>query len=683
MIDVVVPIYNSLHHVRSCLKSIVANVTGDVHLYVVDDGSQSFVSDQVRVLLAREAPGWSTLIKNEKNMGYLRSANRGGMAGHGDYIVFVNSDTVVPPGFLEKVEQGLSSAKIGVLSAVSNWANWSRVCWAIPSGHNVYSINEALSASGAGIIDINNASGFFFATPRWLFEEVGGFDEIYGAGYWEEADYCMKVLSRELRVVIDSSLFVYHHGWGTFKEEGRNENMNRNKAVFMSRWGDMYERLICAFRECHPIPYMSHDVLAKKHSHPPILDIAPNEPPKMSDAIRYRLLPATAAEYIEAFKRGDMSLSPRKQIGDRWLSRRPKIIYILPAIGLYGGIISVLQIVNQLILNGFDANVATYGKVDDEVYKLFPCFFNALRFDSQAELAAYLPDCELIVATSWDSVYPALAAAQQRPHVSLAYFVQDFEPDFFPEDEIETRRQAELTYKLIDQKIVKTRWLKKKVCAYGGSVHRIPLGLNLDYFYNQGLERGRQVIALGRPSSHRRNFPMVIEVFSELLRRDPKVKVALYGYGYNSKNLPFELKDYGRLSQFTDVAKAMNESSVLLDCSTFQGFGRPGLEAMACGTFPVLTREGGITQYAKHGYNCLLIDPQSRDDIVDKIIRALDDTPLRGNIVSNGLNTATEYSLEMEGIRTAKLFTLILSGANIPGLEPSALDKLNMSLEFS
>lgn len=680
MIDIVVPVYNSLHHVRSCLKSIINHAEGDFHLYVVDDGSKPVVYDTVKSILSKGAAGKSTLLRNETNLGYLKTANRGARAGNGEHILFINSDTVVPPQFLKKVERSLSKGNIGVLSAVSNWANWSRICWSLPPGHNIYSLNRVLTDYDNVLVDINNASGFFFATPRKLFDQIGGFDEAYGPGYWEEADYCMEALERGYKVTVDPSLFIYHHGWGSFSEEGRNENMARNKRVFMDRWEEKYKKLENDFREDHPIPYMDHSILSKQQSHPSIFDISTHLPNNAGGQQGRTINTVEAQILIDSFKTGrefsaDTIFDPARIHG-----RRPKVTYIVPAVGLYGGIISVLQVVNQLILNGFDASVATYGKVDDEVYKLFPCFFSALRFDSQAELVVNLPESDLIVATSWDSVYPAVAVCSIRPQTRLVYFVQDYEPDFYSTEQSSMRLQAERTYYMIDQKIVKTRWLKKKMEIYGGSVHRIPLGLNLDYFYDQGLSRGRQVVAMGRPSSQRRNFPMVLDVFSELKRRDPSVNLALYGYGYRAEDLPFEVKDYGRIGEFQQLAWAMNESAVLLDCSTFQGFGRPGLEAMANGTVPVLTREGGITQYAKHGYNCFLIDPNDRDDIVEKVMIALSGSPDLALIRNNGRRTAEEYSLEAEGWRTAKLFGLLLYGGGVASLEPETLDRLQLKI---
>ncbi len=163
-----------------------------------------------------------------------------------------------------------------------------------------------------------------------------------------------------------------------------------------------------------------------------------------------------------------------------------------------------------------------------------------------------------------------------------------------------------------------------------------------------------------RPSSSRRNYPMLCEVYAEIHRRRPDVTLALYGVGYDPDALPFPVRSYGKLTDMADVARALNDSTVLLDCSTFQGFGRPGLEAMACGTAAVLTHEGGITQYAKHRHNCLLIDPMNRDEIVEKALSLLDDGQERARLVVNGKATAAEYSVTAEGARTAAFFREIL-----------------------
>jgi O-antigen biosynthesis protein len=676
MFDIVVPVYNSMQHVRACLTAVFSHSTLPFHLYVVNDASDAYTTRALRALLAEYDERLCTLIENEENLGYLASINRGIEAGGNPGVLCLNSDTFVTPGHLEKLRAAFSAdPKIGVVNPVSNWANWTRICWSIPQGYNVLDFAEKVDeVSEKTLPDIHNASGFYFAVRRQTFDELGLFDEVYGFGYWEEADFCMRALDAGYRVVVDDSLFIFHDGWGSFQEESRNENMARNKAIFMERWGAQYDKISEEWKKKNPIQYVPKNLFDKSINEPEALRKTSAASQTDSDARLCPIAPEEARKRLDWMTSLDTPLDELiASIPDDAPMRdgsRNKIIYILPAVGLYGGIISVLQVVNELILQGFDANIVTYGKVDEEVYRLFPTYFRAHSFPDMQSMVAEFPDCDLVVATSWDSVYPTVLLKSLRPQLRLAYFVQDYEPDFYIPEHPDLAKKAERTYYLIKDQIGKTRWLQRMVAPYDGRFHRIPLGLNLDFYHDRGEERPPQVISLARPSSIRRNFPMVKEVFAEIHRRRPDITFALYGHGYDDKDLDFPCNSYGALNDMKDVAGALNESTVLVDCSTFQGFGRPGLEAMACGTAAVLTREGGITQYAKHEHNCLLIDPCDRDDIVGKILELMDDESKRKRLIENGDKTAEEYSLVNEGKRTAALFRKILAGEELEAYEP-------------
>jgi len=668
MFDLVVPVFNALHHVRTCLTGIRRHATMPYHLYLVDDASDPHTTDEIKNLIG-EFGATATYLRNTQNLGYLPSANLGGRQGSKSHLVFINSDTFVTPGFLERTLKAFESdPAIGVVTAMSNWANWTRICWKMPAGHNVYSLARRLEQlSSSTYPDINNASGFYFAVRRSLFEQLAGFDSVYGKGYWEEADFCMRALELGRRVVVDDGLFVFHHGWGSFEETGRNENMEANKRVFMERWQAKYERLERSWKKRNPVSYMNAAVFTKKRNHPPAFDQHHLTDAPFAQAQRFPISKSSAKKELEArlhnveppFAAPELRVTPP---AEREAQHPLRVCYILPAIKVYGGIISVLQVVNQLILQGIDANVATYGEVDEAAYQLFPTLFSAYTYSSQDEMIAAFPDCDIIVATSWDSVYPASIVAHHRPDVRLVYFVQDYEPDFYVDTHPELAERAERTYRMIPDQIVKTRWLAKKLKRFDGRVHRIPLGLNLDYYFDCGAPRRPQVLALGRPQSQRRNFDMIVSVYAEIHQRHPDVRLALYGFGYHADQLPFPCIDYGKLTRMQDVAGALNESTILLDCSLFQGFGRPGLEAMACGTLAVLTHEGGITQYAKHDYNCRLIDPSDREDILSTLFHMLTHQDDCDRLVAQGYTTAHEYSLVREGERTAKLLTSIAAG---------------------
>ncbi len=650
MFDLVVPVYNSMHHVRSCLFSLFHSATRPCRLVVVDDCSDSHTRAGLDELLAA-APMPVTLLRNESNLGYLKSVNRGIAAGGAPLVVLINSDTVMLPGFLGRLEADFAAdPKAGVINPVSTWANWTRIPF--PNGFNIHRLSrEARAFSSGRLPDINNASGFFFAVRRALYDEIGLFDEVYGPGYWEEADFCMRALKAGWRVAVDDGLYVFHHGWGSFQEEGRNEHMRRNKAVFMKRWGEAFDRLTARWKAEDPVaPLRTHleEVAARGAA-----AVEPGDETVSPDAADIRL---------DALMDGIVPPLPPATM--RPVADPPRVIYILPAVSVYGGIISVMQVVNQLVLHGFDANVATYGPVDENVFRLFPMFFRPYVYPDKAAMVADFPACDLVVATAWETAYAAALLLRLRPGLRAAYFVQDYEPDFYSGARPELEVRAERSYRLVDNQIVKTRWLARLLKPFGKRVRIIPLGLNLDFFHDAGRPRPQQIISLARPTSSRRNFPMLCEVYAEIHRHRPQVALAMYGDDAEAAALPFPVRCYGNLSDMADVARALNDSMILLDCSTFQGFGRPGLEAMACGTAAVLTHEGGITQYAKHRHNCLLIDPLNRDEIVEKLLSLLDDDAERARLVANGLATAAEYSLIAEGERTAALYLEVLGMGN-------------------
>ena len=653
MFDLVVPVYNSMHHVRSCLYSVFQCATRPCRLIVVDDCSDNHTRQGLEELLTN-APMPVTLLRNENNLGYLKSVNRGIQAGDAPLVVLINSDTVMLPGFLERLEEDFAAdPKAGVINPVSTWANWTRIPF--PNGFNIHRLSREVRAHSSNRLpDIQNASGFFFAVRRALYDQIGLFDEAYGFGYWEEADFCMRALKAGWRVAVDDGLYIFHHGWGSFQEEGRNEHMRRNKTIFMARWGKEYDRLTAWWKKADPVaPLRAHLENAAARANGPTA--CPKDEP---------ITPALAEIRLEAMLDGIVSQLPAPTA--RPVATPPRILYILPAVSLYGGIISVLQVVNQLVLRGFDANVVTYGRVDENVFRLFPMFFRPYVFADKAAMVADFPDCDLVVATAWETAYPAALLLRLRPGLRAAYFVQDYEPDFYAGTRPDLEARAERTYELVDNQIVKTRWLSRLLKPFGKRVEIIPLGLNLDFFHDAGRPRTKQIISLARPSSVRRNYTMVCEVYAEIHRRRPDVTLALYGDGYDPETLPFPVRSYGKLSDMADVARALNDSMILLDCSTFQGFGRPGLEAMACGTAAVLTHEGGITQYAKHRHNCLLIDPSNRDEIVEKLLSLMDDEAERARLIANGKATAAEYSVPAEGGRTAALFREILGLADAP-----------------
>ena len=603
MFDVVLPIYNSLQHARPCLESVIKYIPDDSKLIVVDDESDEYVSMELKGICDNSNKNIE-YIRNEKNLGYLKSCNKGIASGQNPYVVLVNSDVIIfSDTFKILAETFEHDQKIGVINPVSTWANWTRIPF--PNGFNINEVNDFVTNfqdPDQNISDIGNASGFLLAIKRELFNKYGYFDEVFEPGYYEEADFCMRVLDEGYRVVVNKGLYVFHQGWGSFGEESRNLLMERNEKEFFRRWGTKYTELRQNWLKNDPL----HE-----------LKIA------LENAVPVK----------------EKSLL--------------KVVYFLPEVNLYGGVISVIQIVNQLNLLGVNANIATYS-VNENFLRKYPLYFRPHIFKSEEDLLKNFPECDIAVATHWSTVSPLITIKEDRG-TKLVYFVQDFEPDFYEKDS-DNYKQSIKTYNLIYTKIVKSLWLKEKLKHFVGEIHQIPIGLNTDIFYDKKDIRDIDIIAHARPSSERRNFPVLKEVFKRLKEEDESIKLGVYGSNYTSNDFEVPVTDFGVLNNAQEVADALNRSVIALDISTFQGLGRPGLEAMACGTATVLTRNGGITEYAKHKYNTLLVNPFNINEILLKLKILLTDNQMRRKFIEQGFKTSNNYYIRKESELTKDIF---------------------------
>ena len=615
-IDVVVPVYNSLDQVKACIQSLLDHIVPGVRIIIVNDASGAHVLHWLEsVSVGNEN---IVLLNNAENQGYLRSVNSGLELSDGEFVVLQNSDTVVFEGFYGSVVEAFESdEKIGIVSAISNWANWTRIPF--PEGWSAQDLSSYIRQSFRGsITDINSASGFCFAMRRELVDQVGMFDLDYDPGYWEETDYCMKALSNGWRVVVDQGLFVYHHGWSSFGKELRNTHMQFNEKIFKSRWSEEYSEI-----ECKNV---------------------------VEDPLR--------AQRLELESLGS-SFFAKAESG----ASRPSVLYILPSLSLYGGVISVLQVINQLVTYGINASAVVIGDRREESLRYSPCYFKPMLFDTEEEFLDACKPVDIVVATAWSTTFLAKKMSVKSLAEHLVYFVQDYEPDFYRDDSID-RRLARLSYSLVENRICKTKWLFNKLQQFDGENSVIPLGLNTDVFADHGYARpSNYLISMARPSSERRNWKMTLEVFEEINSIRPDIEIAVFGFGFKGDQLPSFIKSFGLLSSANDVSRLLNQSKVLLDASHYQGFGRPGLEAMSCGVVPVLTMNGGITSYAKDRKNCLLIDPQDRGQIVNSILELYADDEFYDQLQVAGRRTAQEYTLDSEGRKTLKYFHEIMSSA--------------------
>ncbi len=366
-----------------------------------------------------------------------------------------------------------------------------------------------------------------------------------------------------------------------------------------------------------------------------------------------RPAPTTTAEQPPRWRQGRTEAPSRPP--------RPGVasaLFLLPGLGAYGGVLSVLQIADRLCLSGFQAAVAADAPADS--WALDELSIAPLRtFGSTAALLEGLPPAGVVVGTRWDTWPLALELAERWRATPLA-FVQDDELAQL-EDGSEEQAAAAAALSAIEHKVVKSRWLAERVeAAAGGEVHRIPLGLDLDVFRPRAVVAPARplVVSAARPGVAHRNFDGTVAALRLVTAARPDALPTFFGHRFP----PIEGLEHdhrGRLQQ-EEVAELLSSAAVLVDASTWQGFGRPGLEAMACGTPAVLTPHGGIAEYAEDGVNCLTAEPTDPQAVAAAALTLLEDRALAGRLAEAGLETARRFDAAVEASRWAELLRGIL-----------------------
>jgi GT2 family glycosyltransferase len=215
-VTVVIPVWNGWDVTAGCLATLRPTLGPADDVVVVDNGSE----DATGAMLA--AHKWLRVISNATNQGFARACNQGGTAATGDVVVFLNNDTVLAPGWLDRLCAVFTDPGVGAAGPRSNFVSGPQMVHAAsydPASYPAWV--EAWAADNRGRVeDVHRLVGFCLAVRRSAFDAVNGFDEGFGLGSFEDDDLCCRLAERGWRLVIAHEAFVHHIGHQTFDANG-------------------------------------------------------------------------------------------------------------------------------------------------------------------------------------------------------------------------------------------------------------------------------------------------------------------------------------------------------------------------------------------------------------------------------------------------------------------------------
>ncbi|HZD59701.1 MAG TPA: glycosyltransferase, partial [Anaerolineae bacterium] len=229
--------HNKLEYTRLCVESILRHTNSPFELILVDNGSTDGTAKYFNSIAGAK------VIKNRTDRGFIKGYNQGVEITKGNYILFLDSGTIVTEHWLENLLACLESdPSIGIVGPRSNYANSEQ-----SAKLNYTSVEElhrlAAEFNGQGPerwYDVDSIASFCMLVRREVIDKVGLFNKRSGMGRYEDANFCSRARAAGYRSVCAGNTFIHRFDGqsltgdrfqGDNAGKGRQEAPNKGREV--------------------------------------------------------------------------------------------------------------------------------------------------------------------------------------------------------------------------------------------------------------------------------------------------------------------------------------------------------------------------------------------------------------------------------------------------------------------
>ncbi|TDR23761.1 glycosyltransferase [Marinicella litoralis] len=240
VVSVIIPVYNQFKHTYHCLESLarLADKT-PFEIIVINDCSTDDTAIQLKKISG------ITAFTQPENGGFIESCNTGAQMATGTFLLFLNNDTEVLPGWLDQLtktfetqpDAGLVGSQLiypdgrlqeagGIVFADASGWNYGR--FGSPDEPEYQHVREVSYCSGASIM-----------IEKQLFNELGQFDQRYKPAYYEDTDLAFGIRSVGKKVYYQPLSQVIHFegiSSGTDLTSGTKKYQVINQEKFLNKW---------------------------------------------------------------------------------------------------------------------------------------------------------------------------------------------------------------------------------------------------------------------------------------------------------------------------------------------------------------------------------------------------------------------------------------------------------------
>lgn len=220
LVSVIIPVFGPEHFLRACLNALEVNTEG--HETILIDNAMGFEMTA------------DAVIRNPLNLGFAKACNEGAHIAHGEYLLFLNVDTEVQPGWLEPLVKAMEDPEVAMCGPRIIHPDGSLQTSGVRTWHGGGSAGGEELKDDSPSRDVDGVTGACMMVRTDVFKQLGMFDTGFYNGY-DDVDICLQVREAGYRIRYINESTIVHHESATGPE--RWAKVHENVAYMNSKWG--------------------------------------------------------------------------------------------------------------------------------------------------------------------------------------------------------------------------------------------------------------------------------------------------------------------------------------------------------------------------------------------------------------------------------------------------------------
>lgn len=589
--DVIIPVYKSPEWLKMCIYSLIKNTDTKYlnKIFLIND-CDDVITNNCLDNLKEKYGDVICILKNEENLGFVKSTNKGLKESQAEYVLLLNTDCIVAKNTIGKLINHMKKDKnIGLISPIAS--NAANISLPIYEGFTYMMMDQLLERKFNGIsFDACTIVGNCLMISKSCIKKTGLLDEIYGAGYGEETDYQFKAMTKGFKAKIALDTYVFHKSEASFgKSKEKSDRLERNRDIFFERWGKLYYKEMEKYKKNDPISYINSNI-------------------------------------TEEDKKAVLKT----------------ILYLMGIVKNAGGVHVSIDMVNYLAINNIAINILYSFKTDyDEIM-----LFNPIQLDDIEKF-----EFESITSSIYYTAYYGKYISDKR-NIPNIYFAQGYEPYFengknYAIAELSYKMtDSVLTISNYLKNIYKKLFNIESTAILNGIDYDL---LHCKKEYN--VKKIKVITIFLRGIVLKGDF-ILLDVLKRIINDLENIEINVICSG-TEVFLPFNdnksikiNKIIGPLNR-SEVSNIMQGTDIYIDASLTEGFGLMALEGMAKGVVPVTSNSGGNGDYIIDGKNGFIIkEVNNASKYFDKIKLLIEDFDKYKQMSEEALKTAKAFDYD-------------------------------------